>query len=211
MRLFLLRRGSSYKHKKWRRNHFLDVLGLGLLSFCCFATTFFFQSPSVTSFQLCGMSSFFAWTYGPRRKLFENNVVHPFSFVISFPQTFCPQLHRTRPRLRLKSLAWARHHRERLTMSPRTNAKLLVSTFAWRESALVNPWGDLWDSTPYDHWGGHNAHWYQQRYQLNTFDAFDGFDFFCGSLNPLHYFRFAKETMDIYKQVLLNSLHAILL
>ena len=63
--------------------------------------------------------------------------------------TFCPQLHRTRPRIKLKSLAWARHHKERLLFPPKVYAKHVANVRDWKQAATQHKWGGNWDELPY--------------------------------------------------------------
>ena len=148
----------------------------------------------VDNFRFCGFGSFFVWTYCPQRRLFENKVIHPLSFECSLPPTFSPQDYRRRKRLKLKSLAWARHQKERLQFHPRVYAKHAVNARDWRESAQLNPWEGLWDKIPYELWGWDPSHWYNQKYHLDSFDGCLTLDSFCSSLDPIRFHRFERAT-----------------
>ena len=97
-----------------------------------------FSQPTVDTFRLGGIAMFFTWTHGPQRNFFENKVIHPFSFEMRHQSYFCPQLHRKRHRIKLRSLAWARHHKERLLFHPRKYAQHAVDVKKWQDSALNN-------------------------------------------------------------------------
>ena len=81
-----------------------------------FSLRLVFESPMVDTFRFFGLSGFLAWTTLPQRRLFENNVVRPLGFAYPPPPLYYPMDYRRRPRLRLKSIAWARHHRESLSL-----------------------------------------------------------------------------------------------
>ena len=127
----------------------MDVLGLGLLFLLYYSSRLLFATPMVDTFKFCGMSGFFAWVYSPQRRLFENKVVHPLSYQFTIDPTFCPQLHGTRPRIKLKSLAWARHHKERLLFPPKVYAKHVANVRDWKQAATQHKWGGNWDELPY--------------------------------------------------------------
>lgn len=156
-----------------------------------------FQMKSVDGFRLGGISLFYTWCKSPRTRLFENKVVHPFTFQCSNPKYFCPQLYKKRPRIRLKSLAWARSHRKRLLSTPSALAKKSCERVKWKQSASLHSWGGLWDETPYNLWGQDNRYWYYQKHHLISYEDCQGFDSFCSRLNPLAFHSFETQTNSL--------------
>ena len=160
------------------------------LDFLYFSLKLFVENSLFDTCKLFSMGCFAIWTYSPRRRLFENRVVHPLSLEYPPQPNFCPQDHRRRKRIRLKSLAWARHHKERLYFHPRVYAQHAANKRDWIKSARDNEWGGLWDHLPYDLWGWNPSHWYYQRHKHDTFDDCLALDIFCSSLDPLKFHQF---------------------
>ena len=140
-----------------------------------------------------------------KRRLYENKVIHPFSFEMIPQQQFCPQLHRTRPRIKLKSLAWARTHREQLLFHPKVYARHAVNLHDWKIAAKANEWGGYWDNLPYEIWGWDQHHWYQQKYHLDSYEEYGGFNSFCAQLDPLSYFHFEQKTNCLTSNLVVPS------
>ena len=159
-----------------------------------------FDQPSVDAFRFGGMAMFFTWSYGPNRRLFENKVIHPLSFEYNPQPYFCPQLHRKRRKIKLRSLAWARHHKERLKFHPRIYARHIMKVNGWRDTANSNLWGGLWDTLPYDLWGLDKSTWYMQQHHLDSYDDCRGFDHFCSTFDPL-----ALHNVDVQTESLVSE------
>ena len=153
---------------------------------------------TIDSVRLGGISVFATWCYSPKRRFFENKVKHPFTFELSLPDSFCPQLHQTRKRIKLKSLAWARTHRKRLYCHPRIYALAACDQRNWQaDASKADKWGSLWDNIPYNVWGMDQQYWYYQRHELIGFDDFPGVDHFCSTLDPLVLNRIDSQTKSL--------------
>ena len=123
----------------------------------------------------------------------------------------CPQDYRRRKRIKLKSLAWARHHKECLYFHPRVYAQHAANNRDWRAFAQKNTWGDLWDNLPYEIWGWDPSHWYNQRHEHDTFDDCLAFDLLCSSIDPLTFHHFEVDTNRLaYKSMLTPRHHAFI-
>ena len=152
--------------------------------FLCFTLKLFVDNPLPDTCKLFGIGCFSMWTYSPKRRLFENKVVNPLSFEYPPQPIYCPQDYRRRKRIKLKSLAWARHHRERLYFHPRVYAQHAANKRDWIDSAQNNEWGGLWDHLPYEIWGRDPTRWYYQRHEHDTFYDCLALDFFVQPLIP---------------------------